>query len=285
MEGKPRRATGPAKGEQPATAVPDSRNDGTPVPAALAGRPALPVRGRGVGSTGLGHGREVGRRKPLKTVRVRVPGRCRRLGNEPRRGWRGPDERSGVRVTSPSVPRPEPRVGQRQEGNAAREGSSGRPPPVARRREASAAGGSTLAQRAGNPASRGKRTEERVSREEQSSGGRGTPRTRPAETCRGDRERSNPSGPYKRRRRNGAAGGTAVAPASPWEWAERHHARGAGGGLFRLGCVEGASRQPQERRSLALVRFRSSTKRARAVGGGQVSRKGPEGQGSAERFS
>jgi hypothetical protein len=132
MEGKPRRATGPAKGEQPATAVPDSRTDGTPGSASSSGRSVLPARGRRAGRSRAEHGREVGRRKPLKTVRARVLGRCLRLGNEPGRGRRGQDERSGVRVTSPSRPRPEPRTGQRQEGNAAREGSSGRPPPVAR---------------------------------------------------------------------------------------------------------------------------------------------------------
>lgn len=243
VEGKPRRATGPAKGEQPATAVPDSRNDGTSSSGPSPGRPALPRQGMQGGKVES----EAGSGSRTTETPEDGPSAGARwesgLGNELGRPQHGQDERSGVRVTSPSVPVSGPRTGQRQEGNAAREGSSGRPPPVARHRKVPAVGGSTLAATCGEPGepgethvegrtgrvvtrrsprsgesraaehacacddareeplARGPRrgndgcgTRQRVSREEQSSGGRGTPWTRPAETCRGDRGRSKPPG-------------------------------------------------------------------------------------------
>lgn len=209
------RATGPAKGEQPATAVPDSRKDGTPDSGPSPGRPVFPREGvqggevesgarSGSGTTetpedgpsagarlvsGLGNG------PPARPARARRAVRCASHIAI------GTDARSASRTTSG--------------GERGPRGKQRTAPPVARRRKVYAAGGSTLAATCVTTSSLAGTWESARVPGGECSGGRGTPWTRPAEKRRGERGRSKPPGSWKRRRRNGSAGGTAVAPATP----------------------------------------------------------------------
>lgn len=161
------RATGPAKGEQPATAVPDSRTGRTPSSGGSSTAPDTSPRGGGREAARM---EDIGARVGGWTTETPEDGPSAGArsasgpGDGPGRGRRGQGEREGVRVTSPFDPMPDPREPHRGQDNVRRgtrperEAADGpRPSRDAARRPPRK--GVPPLRRAGNPACRGKRTE------------------------------------------------------------------------------------------------------------------------------